>query len=124
MKRFSYMLFIIAFTLTFSGCAKGSAEEAAATTPQPEKPAAVEAPKAAPHKMVAAPAPAPAPPKARIPATVQVPEGTELSVLLIDSISTGKNKDGDPFMASLAEPIVVDGRTIVDQGTKVQGRVV
>jgi hypothetical protein len=71
-----------------------------------------------------APAPAPARPKPSIPTTIQVPEGTELSVLLIDSISTGKNKTGDQFLASLAEPIVVDGRTIVDRGTKVQGRVV
>jgi hypothetical protein len=143
MKKLLYLAFIITFTFAFGGCAKESAEEVAANTLPPEKPAA-EVQKAPAPKMAPAPAsapaparpsarpsapapaatPAPAPRKPSIPATVQVPEGTELNVLLIDSISTGKNKAGDQFMASLADPIVVDGQRIVARGTKVQGRVV
>jgi len=128
MKRLVYIVLITAFAFAFNGCAKDSAEEATATALPPAKAPAAESPKAAAPKMAparaAAPAPAPARPKPSIPTTVQIPEGTELTVLLIDSISTGKNKAGDPFMASLADPIVVDGRTVVGRGTKVQGRVV
>jgi hypothetical protein len=47
-----------------------------------------------------------------------------VSVFLIDSVSTAKNKAGDQFMASLADPIMVNGETVVDRGVKVQGRIV
>jgi len=137
MKRLVYLVLITAFTFAFNGCAKDSAEEAAATTFQPEKAAPAESPTAAAPKVAPAAAPAPAPvpapapaaaaparPKPSVPTTVQVPEGTELTVVLIDSISTGKNQAGDQFMASLADPIVVEGRTVVARGTKVQGRIV
>jgi len=43
--------------------------------------------------------------------------------VLTDSISTGKNKAGDQFMASLAEPIVVKGETVVERGAKIRGLV-
>jgi hypothetical protein len=47
-----------------------------------------------------------------------------MSVILIDALNSGKNQAGDQFRASLAAPIVVNGRTILEKGTKVQGRVV
>jgi len=53
-----------------------------------------------------------------------IPAGTQLTVVLIDSISTETNQAGDQFRASLGAPIVVDGKTVVEKGTKVQGRVV
>jgi hypothetical protein len=53
-----------------------------------------------------------------------VPEGTELTVALIDSISTGTNNAGDAFAASLAEPLVVKGQTVAAKGAKVNGRIV
>ena len=108
MKRLFYIVFIITFTFAFSGCAKDAPEEVAANTLPPEKPAAAESSNAPAPKMASArasvrtpapasvPTPAPAPPKPSIPATVQIPEGTELTVLLIDPISTGKNSAGDP----------------------------
>jgi len=124
MKRLLCIVFTITFAFVFSSCAKDSADDATATTLQPEKAPPAEARKASAPKMASsASAPAKAP-RASIPTTIKVPEGTELSVLLIDSISTKKNKAGDQFLASLAEPIAVDGRTVVDRGTKVQGRVV
>jgi hypothetical protein len=52
-----------------------------------------------------------------------VPEGTKLTVTLIDSLSTETSSEGDTFMASLSEPVVVDGKVVADKGTKVQGRV-
>jgi hypothetical protein len=53
-----------------------------------------------------------------------LPAGTEVNVILIDAISTANNKAGDEFMASLAQPLVVDGKTVAEKGTKVKGRVV
>ena len=53
-----------------------------------------------------------------------VPAGTKLRVALIDAISSDKNRAGDQFLASLAEPIVIDGMTVVQKGTKVRGRVI
>src|SRR5437667_8399865 len=57
-------------------------------------------------------------------AKLVIPSGTKLSVALIDSLDTSKNSAGDHFLASLAEPIVVDGKTLIEKGTKVRGRVV
>src|SRR5207244_8770382 len=74
-------------------------------------------------RKIDAPAAPPAP-RVTAPKTFEIPEGTELTVLLIDPISTGKNKAGDSFTASIAEPIVVNGETIVGRGAKVEGRVV
>jgi hypothetical protein len=64
------------------------------------------------------------PPPVVPPKTISVPAGTELTVVMIDSISTAKNKAGDQFAASLAESIVEQGITVVEKGTKVHGRIV
>ena len=54
---------------------------------------------------------------------VTIPEGTKLRIALIDGVSTTKSSAGDPCMASLAEPVVIGGKTILGKGTKVHGRV-
>lgn len=55
---------------------------------------------------------------------VMVPAGTQFHVVLIDDLNTAKNAAGDSFLASLSEAVVMDGKTILAKGTKVQGRVV
>jgi len=55
---------------------------------------------------------------------ITVPAGTRLRVALIDGVSSENSSPGDEFMASLAEPVVVDGKTVIEAGTKVHGRVV
>jgi hypothetical protein len=47
-----------------------------------------------------------------------------LTVALINPISTATNKAGDEFTASIVEPIVVGGQTVVPKGVLVNGRVV
>jgi hypothetical protein len=75
--------------------------------------------------VASAPKPAAEPPaKPAAPRTFEVPEGTELTVALINPISTATNKAGDDFTASLAEPIVIGGQTVVAKGARVNGRVV
>src|SRR5262245_66657402 len=59
------------------------------------------------------PEPAPEPKPA-----VFIPAGTRLRIALIDAVSSDKNRAGDHFSASLAEPVVIGGRTVLSKGTK------
>src|SRR5258707_4146905 len=49
---------------------------------------------------------------------VTIPAGTKLRVALLDGVSSDRSRPGDQFLASLAEPVVVDGRTIFAKGTR------
>jgi hypothetical protein len=53
-----------------------------------------------------------------------VPEGTELNVVLDQSISTAANRSGDSFQASLASPVIVDDKTVIPQDALVKGHIV
>ena len=53
-----------------------------------------------------------------------IPSGTVLTVLLIDGLGTDTNSTGDRFLASLAEPLVVNGSTLLAKGTKMRGHVI
>jgi len=55
---------------------------------------------------------------------VSVPEGTQLDVVLNQSISTAANRSGDPFQASLASPVVVDDKTVIPKDALVTGHIV
>jgi len=59
------------------------------------------------------------------PAAVEkvIPRGTAFRVRLDESLDTRRNRVGDQFRASLAEPVVLDGRTIVPRGTEFLGHV-
>jgi len=52
-----------------------------------------------------------------------VPAGTKFRIALLDAVSSDKSRAGDQFLASLTEPIVVDGKTVLAKGTRVRGRV-
>src|SRR5436190_15648207 len=73
-----------------------------------------------------APASAPAPKPEPVPVVrmVAIPAATPLEVLLDGSLSSNKSSAGDKFEASLAAPLVVDGTTLLEKGTKFHGRVV
>ena len=58
------------------------------------------------------------------PKPVTVPEGTDLRVVLEQSISTAQNRSGDSFKATLASPIVIDGKTVIPNDAPVTGHVV
>lgn len=71
--------------------------------------------------------PQPAEPKTQEPTTkpapsVTLPAGTRISVRTIDSIDSAKNKVGDRFQASLEEPLIVNGNTVVAKGADVYGK--
>jgi hypothetical protein len=64
---------------------------------------------------------APAPDAA--PEVVSVPSGTELTVVMTDAVGTDTSKPGNTFTGSLGESVIVNGKTVIAKGTKVQGRV-
>jgi hypothetical protein len=55
---------------------------------------------------------------------VSVPEGTEVNVVLNQSISTAANRSGDTFQATLASPVVVDDKTVIPKDALVTGHIV
>jgi hypothetical protein len=63
----------------------------------------------------AAPAPAP---------TISVPAGTRIRVRLLDTLDTRRNRAGDPFTATLDEPLVDGDRVVVPTGTIFRGHIV
>ena len=56
------------------------------------------------------------------PANLTIPAGTRISVRTIDAIDSTRNLVGDSFQASLAEPLTLDGKVIVEQDALVFGR--
>jgi hypothetical protein len=51
----------------------------------------------------------------------QVLQGTEIHLTLITPISSANSKEGDPFVAVLAQPVALDSRIILPAGTRVNG---
>lgn len=110
MKR---LLPTICMALCLAGCSKEPSTTSADAL-QPKSAAASEA-------SVADKTPDPAP---KVEQKITVPAGTKLRVALLNGVSSDKSKAGDQFQASLMEPVVVDGKTVLARGTKVRGRVV
>jgi hypothetical protein len=52
-----------------------------------------------------------------------IPAGATVSVRLDQPLDTAQNKAGDTFSATLNEPLVVDGRVAIPQGTRFTGSV-
>lgn len=84
-------------------------------------PTAVDTPAAATAPQATSSA-APVPVRAAI-EHVTIPEGTPLTVRMIDGIDTEKNRAGDTFRASLESPLMVGEHVVAPAGTEVEGRV-
>jgi hypothetical protein len=97
---------------------------ARAAAKKPAMPAATAAPPAPAAAAPAPPAPAaPSAPAATPPAEerVTMPAGTELTIRMIDSVDSEKNKVGDRFLATIEMPVVIEGKTVVPKGAEVEG---
>jgi hypothetical protein len=55
---------------------------------------------------------------------ISVPAGTELQVRLNESLSTNRDVSGDSFQATVAEPVVIEGKTVIPKDAPVKGRIV
>jgi BON domain len=91
---------VIDQTSVDSGVAEAAAPAASAATAQP------------------APAPLPPPPP---PQPVVVPTGTVLVVRLVQPLSSKTSQAGGTFSATMANPITIEGKTVIPQGAKVYG---
>jgi hypothetical protein len=58
-----------------------------------------------------------------IPSTTKLPEGTPIPVRLQSALSSASSHAGDTFSATIDEPVVIDGQTLVARGTSASGRV-
>jgi len=58
----------------------------------------------------------------KTPVYVTIPAGTRISVRTIDAIDSSKSRVGDRFLASLEEPLMVDGNMVAAKGADVYGR--
>jgi len=54
---------------------------------------------------------------------VTIPEGTALSIRLVDGIDSDKNKPGDTFAATLESPLVADGRVVFPKNSDIEGKI-
>ena len=51
----------------------------------------------------------------------QLPQGTEIHLTLLTPISSAESREGDPFVAVLAQPVALDSRIILPAGTRLHG---
>jgi hypothetical protein len=58
-----------------------------------------------------------------VPAGLDLPRGTVIQARLDETVDTRSNRAGDVVHATLARPIVLDGRTVVPAGTRFAGHV-
>jgi hypothetical protein len=54
----------------------------------------------------------------------ELPSGTEISIRLIDSVDSDKNREGDEFRASLEDPITLGNDVVVPKGADAKVRLV
>ncbi len=94
--------------------------EQAPPTPVAAPPAPVQ-PENVPVQNVSLPA---ANVEVRIPHTVTLAAGTLLPVRIGEKLSSAHNQPGDIFLATLTQPLVIDGWIIAERGARVEGRVV
>jgi hypothetical protein len=53
----------------------------------------------------------------------QVLQGTQIHLTLLNSISTSASRDGDPFVAVVAEPVFLGNQLLIPAGARVNGTV-
>jgi hypothetical protein len=55
---------------------------------------------------------------------INIPAGTVLGVTMQNSVSSASAGSGDHFEATIDEPVVINGKTVIPNGAKASGRVV
>jgi hypothetical protein len=79
---------------------------------------------ALPEQAANTPAPAPAPVEAPKPEPIVMPAGTPLVVTVDQTLSSKTSTTGQTFLATVAQPVTVDGRTVIPKGSSVTGTVI
>jgi hypothetical protein len=55
---------------------------------------------------------------------ITIPQGTVVSIRLGETLSSKSSSSGQGFSASVAEPVVVNGKTVIEKGANARGSVV
>lgn len=55
---------------------------------------------------------------------ITIPEGTVITVRLGETLSSKESSAGQGFSATVAEPVTVDGKTVIEKGAAARGSVV
>jgi len=63
------------------------------------------------------------PSQSLIPSATKLPEGTPIPIRLQSALSSASSHAGDTFNATIDEPVVIDGQTLIARGTPATGRV-
>ena len=58
------------------------------------------------------------------PQTMTVPEATPIHVTLDQAVASDRNRPGDHFEATVSEPVIIDGKTVIPRGAYAEGLVV
>lgn len=101
---------VLSALLVMGGC-KNSSTTPSSGDSNASNPSATSAPESAPAENTDRPAPKP----------IVLPAGATLSVTIDQPISSKTSNVGDHFDASLAAPVVINGRDVLRTGTKVTG---
>lgn len=67
--------------------------------------------------------PAPNPENLSLPTQLILPAGSWIKIRVDQPLSSQRNQPGDPFMATLAEPLIVDGFVVARRGQTVAGQI-
>ena len=59
-----------------------------------------------------------------VPQTITIPVGTVITVRLGETLSSKDSSAGQSFSATVAEPVDVDGKTVIEKGAAARGTVV
>ena len=63
------------------------------------------------------------PSQSLIPSGTKLPEGTPIPIRPESALSSASSHAGDTFSATIDEPVVIDGQTLIARGTPATGRV-
>ena len=112
-----------ALMLSLGACRSNSTANQAPQTSQTQPQASPDQPQAAPQGTPAGPETArpttPPPPE-----VVSLPEGTTIRVRLDEELGSNTSNTGDTFAATVADDVIVGGRTIIAKGSRADGEVV
>jgi hypothetical protein len=112
-------LFALCFVL---GCNNsGTPASSASPTPSPNAAASPAAGGSAPATNGAAANTQPAQPERQ---PITIPAGTRITVRLGEALSSKSSTAGQSFAATVAQPVVVDGNTVIARGAAARGTVV
>jgi hypothetical protein len=130
MKRFLQLITVAGLVMALVACSKDTSSTSADASTKPESAPASAAASPVPTTpssradAVRADSKPDAKPDVKPEPKITVPAGAKLRVALLDAVSSDKSQAGDTFNASLTEPVIIEGKTVLAKGTKVRGRVV